>query len=115
MEIPKPDGGVINPGVPTVTNRFVQQAVAQVLTLIYEEQFHDHSYGFCPNRCAQLAVIKALEMTNDGHNWIADIDLAKFFDIVDHDKLMTIFGRTIKDGGCNLHREEAPCRRAHDW
>lgn len=84
--------------VPTVVDRFVQQAVAQVLTPIFEEQFHDHSYGFRPNRCAQQAVLKALEMMNDGHSWIVDIDLAKFFDTVDHDKLMTIIGRTIKDG-----------------
>jgi len=98
VEIPKPDGGVRNLGVPTVVDRFVQQAVAQVLTPIFEEQFHDHSYGFRPNRCAQQAVLKALEMMNDGHSWIVDIDLAKFFDTVDHDKLMTIFGRTIKDG-----------------
>ena len=98
VEIPKPDGGMRNLGVPTVVDRFVQQAVAQVLTPIFEEQFHDHSYGFRPNRCAQQAVLKALEMMNDGHSWIVDIDLAKFFDTVDHDKLMTIFGRTIKDG-----------------
>lgn len=98
VEIPKPDGGVRNLGVPTVIDRFVQQAVAQVLTPIFEEQFHEHSYGFRPNRCAQQAVLKALEMMNDGHNWIVDIDLAKFFDTVDHDRLMTIFGRTIKDG-----------------
>ena len=91
VEIPKPDGGVRNLGVPTVVDRFVQQAVAQVLTPIFEEQFHDHSYGFRPNRCAQQAVLKALEMMNDGHSWIVDIDLAKFFDTVDHDKLMTIF------------------------
>jgi len=98
VEIPKPDGGVRNLGVPTVVDRFVQQAVAQVLTPIFEDQFHDHSYGFRPNRCAQQAILKALEMMNDGHNWIVDIDLARFFDTVDHDKLMTIFGRTIKDG-----------------
>ena len=98
VEIPKPDGGVRDLGVPTVVDRFVQQAVAQVLTPIFEEQFHEHSYGFRPNRCAQQAVLKALEMMNDGHDWIVDIDLAKFFDTVDHDKLMTIFGRTIKDG-----------------
>ena len=98
VEIPKPDGGVRNLGVPTVVDRFVQQTVAQVLTPIFEEQFHDHSYGFRPNRCAQQAVLKALEIMNEGHSWIVDIDLAKFFDTVDHDKLMTIFGRTIKDG-----------------
>ncbi|MDL2276312.1 group II intron reverse transcriptase/maturase, partial [Breznakia sp. OttesenSCG-928-G09] len=98
VEIPKPDGGTRNLGVPTVTDRFVQQAVAQVLTPIYEEQFHDHSYGFRPNRGAHQAILKALEMMNDGHNWIVDIDLEKFFDTVNHDKLMTIVGRTIKDG-----------------
>jgi len=98
VEIPKPDGGIRNLGVPTVTDRFIQQAVAQILTPIYEEQFHDHSYGFRPNRGAQQAVLKALEMMNDGHSWIVDIDLEKFFDTVNHDKLMTIIGRTIKDG-----------------
>ena len=98
VEIPKSDGGVRKLGVPTVTDRFIQQAIAQVLTPIYEEQFHNHSYGFRPNRCAQQAVIKALEMMNDGHSWIVDIDLERFFDTVDHDKLMTIIGRTIKDG-----------------
>ena len=60
VEIPKPDGGVRNLGVPTVTDRFIQQAIAQVLTPIYEEQFHDHSYGFRPNRCAQQAILTAL-------------------------------------------------------
>lgn len=98
VEIPKTEGGTRKLGVPTVVDRFVQQAVAQVLTPIFEEQFHDHSYGFRPDRCAQQAVLKALEMLNDGHSWIVDIDLEKFFDTVDHDKLITIFGRTIKDG-----------------
>lgn len=65
--------------------------LVQVFTPIFEEQFHDHSYGFRLNRCAQQAVLKALEMMNDGHSWIVDIDLAKFFDIVNHDKPMTIF------------------------
>ena len=98
VEIPKADGGIRKLGVPTVTDRFIQQAIAQALTPIFEEQFHNHSYGFRPNRCAQQAVMKALEMMNDGHSWIVDIDLERFFDTVDHDKLMTIIGRTIKDG-----------------
>lgn len=98
VEIPKLDGGVRNLGVPTVVDRFIQQAVAQVLTPIFEEQFHEHSYGFRPNRCAQQAVLTALGIMNEGCNWIVDIDLEKFFDTVNHDKLMTIFGRTIKDG-----------------
>ena len=98
VEIPKSDGGVRNLGVPTVTDRFVQQAIAQVLTPIYEEQFHDHSYGFRPNRCAQQAIITALDMMNDGYDWIVDIDVEKFFDTVNHDKLMPLIGKTIKDG-----------------
>ena len=60
-EIPKPDGGIRNLGVPTITDKFIQQAIAQVLTPIYEEEFHDHSYGFRPNRCAQQAILTALE------------------------------------------------------
>lgn len=98
VEIPKAEGGIRNLGVPTVTDRFIQQAIAQILTPIYEEQFHAHSYGFRPNRGAHQAVQKALEMMNDGHNWIVDIDLERFFDTVNHDKLMTIIGRTIEDG-----------------
>ena len=62
------------------------------------QQFHDHSYGFRLNRCAQQAILTALDMMNDGNDWIVDIDLEKFFDTVNHDKLMTIIGRTIKDG-----------------
>ena len=84
VEIPKPDGGVRNLGVPTVTDRFIQQAIAQVLTPIYEEQFHEHSYGFRPNRCAQQAILTALDMMNDGNDWIVDIDLEKFFDTRAH-------------------------------
>ena len=98
VEIPKPEGGVRNLGVPTVTDRFVQQAIAQVLTPIYEEQFHEHSYGFRPNRCAQQAVITALDMMNDGNDWIVDIDLEKFFDTVCQSKLIEVLSRTIKDG-----------------
>ena len=98
VEIPKPDGGVRNLGVPTVTDRFIQQAIAQVLKPIYEKQFHDNSYGFRPNRCAEMAILKSLEMMNDGYTWIVDIDLEKFFDTVNHDKLMNIIARTIKDG-----------------
>ena len=98
VEIPKSDGGVRNLGVPTVTDRFIQQAIAQVLTPIYEEQFHDNSYGFRPGRCAEMAIIKGLELMNDGYSWVVDIDLEKFFDTVNHDKLMNIISRTIKDG-----------------
>lgn len=98
VEIPKADGGVRNLGVPTVTDRFIQQAIAQVLTPIYEKQFHDNSYGFRPNRCAEMAILRCLDMMNDGYSWIVDIDLEKFFDTVNHDKLMNIISRTINDG-----------------
>ena len=98
VEIPKPDGGIRKLGVPTVTDRFIQQAIAQVLTPIYEEQFHEHSYGFRPGRCAQQAILTALEMMNAGNDWIVDIDLEKFFDTVNHDKLMSLIGRTVRDG-----------------
>ena len=113
--MPKPDGGVRNLGVPTVTDRFIQQAIAQVLTPIYEEEFHDHSYGFRPNRCAQQAILTALDMMNDSNDWIVDIDLEKFFDTVNHDKLMTIIGRTIKDGDViSIESTEIPSQRNHD-
>jgi group II intron reverse transcriptase/maturase len=98
VEIPKPDGGLRNLGVPTVTDRFIQQAIAQVISPIYEEQFHDDSYGFRPGRCAEMAIIKSLEIMNNGYTWIIDIDLERFFDTVNHDKLMNIVSRTIKDG-----------------
>ena len=68
-----------------------------------KEQFHDHSYGFRLNRCAQQAILTALDMMNDGNDWIVDIDLEKFFDTVNHDKLMTIIGRTIKEWRCHLY------------
>lgn len=98
VEIPKADGGVRNLGVPTVLDRFVQQAVAQVLVLIYEPLFHNNSYGFRPNRCCEMAIIKALEYMNDGYHWVVDIDLEKFFDTVNHDKLITLIMREVKSG-----------------
>lgn len=98
VEIPKPDGSMRKLGVPTVTDRFLQQAVAQILTPIYEEQFHENSYGFRPGRRAQQAVLKAAEYMNEGYNWIVDLDLEKFFDTVNHDILIAILSRTITDG-----------------
>jgi len=98
VEIPKPNGGTRELGVPTVTDRFIQQAIAQVLSPIYERQFHNHSYGFRPKRYAQQAVLKVLETMNDGYDWVVDIDLEKFFDTVDHDKLITLLTKTVKDG-----------------
>ncbi len=98
VEIPKPDGGIRLLGIPTVLDRVIQQAIAQVLSPIYEKQFSDNSYGFRPNRNAHQAVKKSKEYIEAGYNWIVDIDLAKYFDTVNHDKLMRLLSETIKDG-----------------
>lgn len=98
VEIPKEDGSKRKLGIPTVTDRMIQQAVAQVLTPIYERKFHSNSYGFRPGKSAQQAVLKAVEYMNEGYNWIVDIDLEKFFDTVNHDKLISILNKEIKDG-----------------
>lgn len=96
--IPKENGKMRKLGIPSVIDRVIQQAIVQVLTLIYEEQFSNNSYGFRPNRCCEQAIIKALECFNDGYDWIVDIDLQSFFDEVNQDKLIGIIRRTIKDG-----------------
>lgn len=98
VEIPKPNGGVRELGIPTVTDRCIQQAIAQKLTPIFEEQFHDNSYGFRPGRCAEQAIRKTLELLNQHYTWIVDIDLERFFDTVDHDRLMNLVARSVKDG-----------------
>ena len=98
VEIPKPDGGVRNLGVPTVVDRFVQQAIAQVLTPIYEPKFSESSYGFRPDRCCEMAILKALEFMNDGYQWVVDIDLEKFCDNVNHDKLISLIMKDVKCG-----------------
>lgn len=98
VEIPKPDGGVRNLGVPTVVDRFVQQAIAQVLTPIYEPKFSESSYGFRSNRCCEMAIQKALEFMNDGYQWVVDIDLEKFFDNVNHDKMISLIMKDVKCG-----------------
>ena len=76
----------------------IQQAIAQVLTPIYEREFSEFSYGFRPNRNAHQAVKKCKEYIDAGYKWTVDIDLAKYFDTVNHDKLMRILSKTIKDG-----------------
>jgi len=80
VEIPKPDGGVRNLGIPCVIDRFIQQAINQVLSPIYEKQFSDFSYGFRPNRDCHKAINKSLEYLNEGYTIIVDIDMEKFFD-----------------------------------
>ena len=98
VEIPKETGGVRELGILTVLDRFVQQAITQVLTPIYETLFSENSYGFRPNRCCEMAIIKALEFMNDGFQWVVDIDLEKFFDNVNHDKLISLVMRNVKNG-----------------
>ena len=97
VEIPKPNGGVRNLGIPTVVDRIIEQAIAQVLTPMFEPQFSEHSYGFRPGRRAQQAIVELLEYLNDGYTYIVDIDLEKFFDNVPQDKLMYLVGKTVKD------------------
>ena len=88
VEIPKPDGGVRKLGIPTVLDRFIQQAVMQVLQKRWDRTFSDHSYGFRPGRSAHQAVEAAQQHIAAGYRWVVDLDLEKFFDRVSHDKLM---------------------------
>ena len=87
VEIPKPDGGVRQLGIPTVLDRLIQQAIAQVLTPMFEAVFSPYSYGFRPGRSAHQAVQKSQEYIREGYDWVVDIDLEKFFDRVNHDML----------------------------
>lgn len=97
VEIPKPNGGVRNLGIPTVVDRVIEQAIVQVLTPIAEPHFSEYSYGFRPNRRAEQAIIKLLEYFNDGYTYIVDIDLEKFFDNVPQDKLMTLVHNMLNE------------------
>jgi group II intron reverse transcriptase/maturase len=97
VEIPKPNGGVRMLGIPTVQDRLIQQAMHQVLSREYEPTFSDHSYGFRRNRSAHDAVEAAQGYINAGNKWVVDIDMAKFFDTVNHDRLMARMKQRISD------------------
>src|SRR5215813_2193299 len=97
VEIPKPDGGVRKLGIPTVLDRFIQQAVMQVLQRRWDPTFSEHSHGFRPKRSAHQAVAKAQQYIAAGNRWVVDLDLEKFFDRVNHDRLMAAIARRVTD------------------
>ena len=97
VEIPKPDGGMRKLGIPTVLDRFIQQGVMQVLQRSWDGTFSDYSYGFRPRRSAHQAVAKAQQYIAEGYGWVVDLDLEKFFDRVNHDKLMAKLAKRISD------------------
>jgi RNA-directed DNA polymerase len=97
VEIPKADGGKRLLGIPTVVDRWLQQAIAQELTKIFDPEFSENSYGFRPGKSAHQAVIAARKHIEAGYNWTVDIDLEKFFDKVNHTKLLEQVGRKVKD------------------
>jgi len=97
VEIPKPDGGIRLLGIPTVIDRMIQQAIAQILSPIFEKEFSNHSYGFRPGRNAHQAIKQAEAYINEGYKIVVDIDLEKFFDRVNHDKLMYLLSKQVAD------------------
>jgi RNA-directed DNA polymerase len=97
VEIPKPDGGIRKLGIPTVLDRFIQQAVMQVLQRRWDRTFSEHSYGFRPGRSAHQAVEQAQKYIAEGYRWVVDLDLEKFFDRVNHDRLMAKIAERVGD------------------
>lgn len=97
VEIDKPDGGTRTLGIPTVKDRYIQQAISQVLTRYYDPHFSDHSYGFRPGRNAHQAIHQASHYIQSGKEWVVDLDLEKFFDKINHDRLMQRLGKGIGD------------------
>jgi RNA-directed DNA polymerase len=97
VEIKKPDGGMRKLGIPTVLDRFIQQAVMQVLQVRWDRTFSEHSHGFRPQRSAHQAVAKAQQYIAAGNRWVVDLDLEKFFDRVNHDKLMATMAGRVSD------------------
>lgn len=97
VEIPKPNGGMRKLGIPTVTDRFVQQSVAQVLSPVYEQIFSNNSFGFRPKRSAHDAVKRAVAFYNEGYHYVIDLDLKAYFDTVNHNMLIKFLERDVND------------------
>lgn len=97
VEIPKPNGGTRILGIPTVRDRFIQQAISQVLTRYYDPLFSEYSYGFRPNRSAHQAIVQSTEYIKEGKEWVVEIDLEKFFDKINHDRLLQRLNKGIGD------------------
>lgn len=97
VEIPKSNGGIRKLGIPTVLDRFIQQAMMQVLQTYWDKTFSEHSYGFRPGRSAHQAISRSQQYVEQGYRWVVDIDLEKFFDRVNHDKLMGNLAQRVRD------------------
>jgi RNA-directed DNA polymerase len=97
VELPKPEGGTRLLGIPTLMDRMLQQAIAQELTVLYDSTFSKSSYGFRPGRNAHQALLQARTYVNEGYSHVVDIDMAQFFDRVNHDYLMNLLSERIKD------------------
>ena len=97
VDIPKPDGGTRMLGIPTVQDRVIQQAIAQVLTAYFDRTFSEYSYGFREGRSAHQAIEQTRCYIAEGRSWVVEMDLAKFFDIVNHDRLMAVLERNCRD------------------
>ena len=97
VEIPKPNGGKRLLGIPTVIDRMIQQSIVQIISPIFEKTFSVYSYGFRPNKNAHQAIEKAKEYYDEGYKYVVDIDLAKYFDTVNHDMLINMLREEIKD------------------
>jgi len=97
VEIPNRTGGIRKLGIPTALDRFIQQAIMQVLQKYWDKMFSEHSYGFRPGRSAHQAINRSQQYVEQGYRWVVDIDLEKFFDRVNHDKLMGNLAKRIRD------------------
>ena len=97
VEISKPNGGKRLLGIPTVKDRLIQQAISHQLVKLYDKEFSEFSYGFRPGKSAHMAVLQAQQYLNDGYKWVVEIDLEKFFDTVNQDRLMSLLSRKIED------------------